>query len=215
MKITYLYTWAISAWLRQAVIALVIACSTPVNGASLSFIPTGSQLDSDSIQDLGVKVGDSFDINFFLDTTGLSANLQSIDIRVDQDLAESSLTAFRTNADITAFPNFTFSGSPQDNGLFSAVFRRSGDPGLTPDTTIEIVTGTLDILSGLNNDGVVDFAVTVVSAIDANDTDVTNLFQPSTQSLELQQPIPESTSVISLLTWGFLGVGSIVWNKKI
>ncbi len=46
MKTTYLYTWAI---------ALVIAFTTYANGASLSFVPTGSQLDSDSIQDLGVK----------------------------------------------------------------------------------------------------------------------------------------------------------------
>lgn len=204
MKTTYLFT---------SVLALVFASANSANGASLSFTPTGSQLDSDSILDIGVNVGDDVDLSFFLDTTGLTANLQAIDIRVDQDLAESSLTALRTDADITSFPNLTFSGSPQSNGLFSAVFERNGIPGLAPDSTIELVTGSLAILPGLQNDGLVDFAVTVVSAIDANGTDVTSLFQPSTQSLELQQSIPESTSILSLLG---LGVISFVplWNKN-
>ncbi len=204
MKATTICTSAIS---------LVIAFATSGNAASLSFIPTGFQLDSDDIQDLSVQVGDSIDLSFFLDTTGLNDNLQSIDIRVDQDLTESALTAFRTDADIAAFPILTFGGSPQNNGLFSAIFQRSGNLGLAPDTTIELVTGTLDILSGLNNDGITDFAVTVVSAIDANATDVTNLFEPSSQSLDLQQPIPESTSIISLLTLGLISASSLSIKK--
>ena len=206
MKTTYLFTSAF---------ALLVSLATSAHGASLSFVPAGSQLDLDSIVDLGVNVGDNVDLSFFLDTTGLSANLQSIDIRVDQDLTESSLTASRTEADELTFPIFDFGGSPQDSGLFSAVFLRDGVPGLAPDSTIELVTGSLEILPGLQNDGLVDFAVTVVSAIDANGIDVTNLFQPSTQSFDLQQSIPESTSIPSLLGLGLLGISSLVWRKKI
>lgn len=197
MKITYLV---------PSTLALVVAFANTANSASLSFTPNGSQLDADSILDLGVNVGNDVDLSFFLDTTGLTANLQAIDIRVDQDLSESSLTALRTDADIAAFPNLTFGGSPQSNGLFSAVFERNGIPGLAPDSTIELVTGSLAILPGLQNDGLVDFAVTVVSAIDANGTDVTTLFQPSSQSLDLQQSIPESTSILSLLGLGVISL---------
>ena len=204
MQSIYSYTSAIT---------LAIALATPAHSASLSFIPTGFQLDSDQILEVPVQVGDQIDLSFFLDTTGLSSNLQSIDIRVDQDIAESSLNAFRTDADIAAFPTLTFGGSP-DNGLFSALFQRSGNPGLAPKSTIELVTGTLDILPGLNNDGITDLAVTVTSAFDANGLNVTNLFQPATQSLELQQQtVPESNSIVSLLTLGFLGVGSLTWKK--
>ena len=203
MKLTHLYTLAIT---------LGIISATPANSASLSFLPTGSQLDSDLIEDLAVSIGASQDVSFFLDTSGLSANLQSINIRVDQDITESNLFATRTDADINAFPDFTFSGSPQGNGIFSAFFQRSGNLGLAPNTTIELVTGILEILPGLNNDGATDFAVTVESATDANGNDVTSLFEPSTQSLELQ-PTPESTSLLSLLALGFSGISSLIWKK--
>ena len=201
MKKIHFYTWTI---------AFGMAFATPANGASLSFLPTGFQLDSDAIQDLAVKVGDRIDLSFSLNTDGLNANLQSIDIRVDQDLGESSLNADRTDADEAAFPTFSFGGSPQNTGLFSAIFERRGNPGLAPNTTIELVTGSLDILSGLRNDGIPDLAVSVVSAIDANGNDVINLFNSSGQSVDLQQPIPESTPILSLLTVGLLAVGSRV-----
>ena len=204
MKLTHLYTCAIALSLFNAL---------PANSASLFCTPAGSQLDSDAITDLEVKIGDSVDLSFFLDTTGLSANLTSIDIRVDQDLAESSLFALRTDADINAFPDFSFGGSPQSDGLFSAVFQRRGNPGLANDTTVELVTGTLEILSGLNNDGVTDFAIAVVSAFDANGTDVTSLFG-SSQGLDLQQPIPEPTALLGLLGLGCLGMSSLVRKQN-
>ena len=208
MKLTRIYTLAIT---------LGIISATPAHSASLSFLPTGSQLDSDLIEDLAVSIGASQDVSFFLDTSGLSANLQSIDIRVDQDITESNLVATRTDADITAFPDFTFSGSPQGNNIFSALFQRSGNPGLAPNNTIELVTGVLEILPGLNNDGATDLAVIVESAIDANGNDVTSLFEPSTQSLELQslelQSTPESTSFLSLLTLSVAGISSLIWKQ--
>ena len=201
MKLTHLYTSAV---------ALSIFAAFPANGASLFFSPAGSQLDTDAIADLAVNVGDFVDLSFFLDTAGLSSNLQAIDIRVDQDLAESSLSALRTDADINAFPDFSFGGSPQSDGLFSAIFQRSGNPGLAANTTVELVTGTLEILPGLNNDGITDFSISVVSAFDAEGNDVTSLFGSSSQSLELQQAIPEPTSLITLLGLGCLGFSSLM-----
>ena len=157
--------------------------------ASVSFSPIGSQLDNDPIQDLQVNVGEVFSVTFELDTSGLNANLQSIDIRVDQDLAELDLTAVRTNFDRTAFPDFNFSGSPQGDNIFSAVFERNGPPGAVPDTIEVIVEGELTALDGLENDGQPDLGITVVNAINANGKNVTNLFEPLTQAIDVQ-PFP-------------------------
>lgn len=205
MKLTHIYTSAI---------AVGMLSSLPAHGASLFFSPTGSQLDLDPIADLEVNIGDIQDLSFFLDTSGLSSNLQSIDIRVDQDITESSLVALRTDADVSTFPNFSFGGSPQSEGLFSAIFQRSGNPGLAPDTIIELVTGTLEILPELNNDGATDLGISVVSAFDANGTDVTSLFNPSGQSLELQKKsVPEPTSLLSLLGFCLFGVSSVIRKR--
>ncbi|MDJ0571452.1 MAG: hypothetical protein QNJ53_20725, partial [Pleurocapsa sp. MO_192.B19] len=157
--------------------------------ASVSFSPTGSQLDNDSIQDLQLNVGDRLSVTFELDTSGLNANLQSLDLQVDQDLVEVDLTAVRTDFDETAFPDFSFGGSPQGDNIFSAVFERSGSPGVVPDTMEVIVEGEVTALDGLENDGQPDLGVTVVNAIDANGKDVTNLFQPLNQAIDVQ-PFP-------------------------
>ena len=157
--------------------------------ASVSFSPIGSQLDNDPIQDLQVNVGERFSVTFELDTSGLNANLQSIDIQVDQDLVEVDLTAVRTDFDRTAFPNFSFSGSPQGDNLFSAVFERSGPPGAVPDMIEVIVEGELTALNDLKNDGQPDLGITVVKAIDAEGEEVTKLFKPLNQAIDIQ-PFP-------------------------
>ena len=157
--------------------------------ASVSFSPTGSQLDDDSIQDIQLNVGDRLNATFELDTSGLDANLRSLDLQVDQDLVEIDLTAVRTDFDETAFPDFSFGGSPQDDNIFSAVFERSGSPGVVPDTIEVIVEGEITALDGLENDGQPDLGVTVVNAIDANGEDVTSLFQPLNQAIDVQ-PFP-------------------------
>ncbi|NEO64763.1 MAG: hypothetical protein F6J98_31935, partial [Moorea sp. SIO4G2] len=61
---------------------------TPAYGASVSFTPIGSQLDQDAINDLQVNVGDTIDVFFTLDTSGLTANLQSLDLLFQQDPTE-------------------------------------------------------------------------------------------------------------------------------
>ncbi|MEO1377814.1 MAG: calcium-binding protein [Cyanobacteria bacterium J06635_10] len=157
--------------------------------AFVSFLPAGSQIDRDSIQDIQLNVGDKIAVSFDLDTTGLSANLQSFDIRVDQDIVEIDLQAVRTEADIAAFPNLTFGGSPQGDDIFSAVFERNGPPGAVPDTIKVIVEGEVTALPELRNDGKPDLGITVVKAIDVNGKDVTDLFEPLSQAVDIQ-PFP-------------------------
>lgn len=56
--------------------------------ASVTFTPTGSQLDSDAIADLALNPGNSFTASFILDTSGLDSDLQSLNLRIDQDFGE-------------------------------------------------------------------------------------------------------------------------------
>ncbi|NEO95440.1 MAG: hypothetical protein F6K56_36735, partial [Moorea sp. SIO3G5] len=148
---------------------------TPAYGASVSFTPIGSQLDKDAINDLEVNVGDTIDFSFVLDTSGLSANLQSLDLLFQQDTTElGTLDVFRTDADIAAFSDF--SGSIVENPpleILTVLFQRSDAIGVSPNSTLEIVGATYQVLPGFKNDGLPDLAVTVTSAIDANGIDLT------------------------------------------
>lgn len=121
--------------------------------ASVSFSPTGSQLDDDSIQDLQLNVGDRFNATFELDTSGLDANLRSFDLQVDQDLVEVDLTAVRTDFDETAFPDFSFGGSPQNESFSLTLLPRDG---YNIDSDNNIVTSAIidadDVINGTPND---------------------------------------------------------------
>ena len=188
---------------------------TPAYGASVSFTPTGSQLDKDAINDLEVNVGDTIDFSFVLDTSGLTANLQSLDLIVALDTSEFLiLQEFRTDADIAAFSEATF--SPVENpplGIPTALFQRSDSIGVSPNSTLEISGTTYQVLPGFKNDGLPDLAVTVTSAIDANGIDVTSLFNPVSQSLDVQPaPVPETTSLLGFLGLAALGTSSLLKN---
>ncbi|AOX01795.1 hypothetical protein BJP34_22265 [Moorena producens PAL-8-15-08-1] len=188
---------------------------TPAYGASVSFTPIGSQLDQDAINDLQVNVGDTIDVFFTLDTSGLTANLQSLDLLFQQDPTELlTLDVFRTDADRAAFSDF--SGSPVENppfGIPTVLFQRSDSVGVSPNSTLEIVGATYEVLPGFKNDGLPDLAVTVSSAIDANGIDVTSLFQPVSQSLDVQPaPVPETTSLLGFLGLAALGTSSLLKN---
>ena len=156
---------------------------------SVTFLPAGSQLDDDPIQDLQLNVGDRFQAVFELDTSGLDANLQLLDIRNDLDFSELNITAIRTEFDQTAFPNFSSREPTFGENFASVVFERTGPPGALPDTISVIVEGELTALGGLVNDGQPDLGITVVKAIDANGNAVTTLFDPLAQAIDVQ-PLP-------------------------
>ncbi|MGD1913134.1 MAG: calcium-binding protein [Rivularia sp. (in: cyanobacteria)] len=157
--------------------------------ASLSFLPAGSQIDQDSIEDKQLNVDDKITVSFELDTTGLNANLQSIDIQLDVDTTEVDGQSVRTEADETAFPDFVGNVISQEDGIVSIVFERDGRPGAMPDTIKVIVETELTALTGLKNDGKSDLGITVLEAIDVDGKDVTHLFEPSSQSVDFQ-PFP-------------------------
>lgn len=191
--------------------ALHLICTSGASGASVFFVPTGSQLDNDLISDLSTNIGESLDFSFFLDTSGLDANLTSLELLFAQDNIElETLSVARTEEDITAFP--TFSGVPAAGTIPSAIFSRSG-PGIAPNSLVEIVVTTYLVKPELINDGLPDQSVTVISATDANGTDVTALFNPISQSVDVQA-VPEPSFPLSLLTFGAVGFTLIKHQKS-
>ena len=158
--------------------------------AAVTFSPTGTQLDNDEIADLQVKEGDNLSFDFTLDTSGLEANLQSFQVQVDVDFAEINLLTTRTDFDTSTF-EFDLVEATDSENFTSAVFERNGfegddEPGAAPDEINLIVEGEVSVLDGLTNDGQLDLGVTVLEAIDTNGTDVTDLFEPVNQTLEIQ-----------------------------
>ena len=153
--------------------------------ASITFSPKGTQLDNDEIADLQVNEGDNLSFDFNLDTSGLEANLQSFKVQVDVDFAEINLLTTRTDFDTSTF-EFDLVEATDGENFTSAVFERNGEPGAAPNEANLLVEGEVIALDGLTNDGQPDLGVTVVEAIDANGRDVTNLFEPANQAIELQ-----------------------------
>ena len=157
--------------------------------ASVTFSTQGTQLDNDEIADLQVNESDRFQANFTLDTSGLDANLQQLEVQIDQDFDEIDLSTVRTDFDSETF-EIALINSFGNGNFDSAILQRTGEPGAAPNTINTIVDGEVTALDGLNNDGQADLGLTVTKAIDANGNDVTDLFEPATQAIDLQ-PSPQ------------------------
>lgn len=151
-------------------------------------------MDNDEIADLQVKEGDNVSFDFNLDTSGLDANLQSFKVQVDVDFAEINLLTTRTDFDTSTF-EFNLVEATDGENFTSAVFERNGEPGAAPDEVNLIVEGEVTALDGSTNDGQPDIGVTVTEAIDANGQDVTDLFEPANQAIELQPDIDKLPEV--------------------
>lgn len=157
--------------------------------ANITFNPTGSQLDGDAIADLSFNSGDLFNISFTLDTSGLDAELQFLKLQLNQDSAEVNLLDMPTDFFATTFPDVNVVESNTDGDSVSVVVELNGEPGAIPDTVNVLVESEATVFDGLVNDGATDIGVTVLEAIDANGTDVTELFEPAERGIDLQ-PLP-------------------------
>ena len=162
--------------------------------AFVTFSPLGTQLDNDEIADIQVKVGDRVEISSILDTSGLDAELQSLKLRLQGDSTEVNLSDTPTDFLETTFPDVAVIENSSDGDLVSVVVELRGEPGAIPNTTNVLVESEATIESGLVNDGAIDIGVTVLEAIDANGTDVTEQFLPSQQAIDLQ-PTPQVQAI--------------------
>jgi hypothetical protein len=153
--------------------------------AAVTFSPQGTQLDGDEIADIQVNKDDRLEFDFNLNTSGLDAELQSLKLQLQGDSTEVNLSDTLTDFFETTFPDVAVVEDNSDG----VVIELKGEPGAVPNTTNVLVESEATILDGLVNDGATDIGVTVVEAIDANGTDVTEQFVPSQQTIDLQ-PLP-------------------------
>ena len=158
--------------------------------ASVAFSPQGTQLDNDDIADIQVNEGDRLGFSFTLDTSGLDAELQFLKLQLQGDSTEVNLSDTLSDFFETTFPNVAVVEDNSDGDFISVVVELKGEPGATPDTTNVLVESEATVGGSLVDDGATDIGVTVVEAIDANGNDVTDLFEPASQTIDLQ-PSPQ------------------------
>ena len=154
--------------------------------ASVNFSPKGTQLDNDKIADIQVNEGDNLKFSFTLDTSELDTDLQSLKLRLEGDSTEVNLLDSTTEFFETTFPDVAVVEDNSDGDSVSVVVELKGEPGAIPNTANVIVESEATFFDGLVNDGMADIKVTVLEATDANGTDVTELFAPSQQGIDLQ-----------------------------
>jgi len=194
---------------RKLIRSLVIASSglfitaTACDAASISFRPTGTQLDQDEILDFSGKPGDLVEFEILIDTNGINLNPNFNNVVI-----EFSLFLDPTELRTINFPVETDESYP--NNYFSTNFSEN--------TTASVAIVPIKMLEGLINDGTADLRLKLDSAYTRNSSDVrqdvTNLFEVgggfgSEQTLDFQ-PVPEPTTIFgSTLA---LGLGG--WLKR-
>ena len=171
--------------------------------ASVTFSPIGMQLDNDEIADIQVNEGDRLGFSFTLDTSGLNAELQSLKLQLQGDSTEVNLSDTLTDFLGTTFPDVAVVENNSDGDFTSVVVELRGEPGAIPNTTNVLVESEATVENSLVNDGAIDIGVRVIEVIDANGNDVTDLFEPASQAIDLQLPqvqeifgTPESEPII-------------------
>lgn len=162
--------------------------------AFVTFSPQGTQLDNDEIADIQVNEGDRLEFSFTLDTSGLDDKLQFLKLRLQGNSTEVNLSDTLTDFFETTFPDVAVVEDNSDGDSISVVVELRGEPGAIPNTANVLVESEATVLDGLVNNGATDIGVTVLKAIDANGTDVTEKFVPSQQAIDLQ-PLPQVQAI--------------------
>lgn len=198
--------------MKKLIRSLIIASTglfitaTACDAASISFRPTGTQLDQDEILDFSGKPGDLVEFEILIDTNGINLNPN-----FDNVVIEFSLFLDPTELRTINFPVETDESYP--NNYFSTNFSQN--------TTASVAIVPIKMLEGLINDGTADLRLKLDSAYTRNSSDVrgqdvTNLFEVgggfgSEQTVDFQ-PVPEPTTIFgSALA---LGVGGWLKRKK-
>ena len=211
----------ISALIKSLSIATVLlVAGLPAYGASIYITAPAAQLDDDPILDIAGRPGDTISWEGFIDTTGLTANLQSLTafaVRATDEIPGFEIEGEDTVELQQFFPNFSVEESVDPNTGLDGIFigTRSGPPGLPPNYVGRIVSKvTITLGDQLNNDGQVDYRIGISSAIDANGKDVTDQF--NIFEFEVQPaPVPELSSLFGLVLAGGFGVFFRKQNRKV
>jgi len=222
----------ISALIQGLSIATVLlVAGSPAYGARIFITTPEAQLDDDPVLDVAGRPGDVIHWEGFFDTTGLTAPLQSITTYSTSSRASEGIPGEIIKFELKLaeddplfFPNLEEPVAYDPNtGLTTLTGFRSGPPGLPPNYIHKIVDVFATLGPELNNDGQVDYRIGVLSAIDANGTDVTELFQNGVptqfggvQEFEVQPaPVPEPSTIFGLVLAGGFGAFSRKQKRKV
>ncbi|TRV03191.1 MAG: hypothetical protein EWV89_06670 [Microcystis wesenbergii Mw_QC_B_20070930_S4] len=190
-------------------ITALVGIGCPVYGASLTVSPSGTQLDSDPINDLPANPGEVITFTVKLDTTGLSNPLKTLKYRVLRSLDELQLLSlFRSPEDISLFP--IFSGIPIPDPNFSiGELTRTNLTGVVPGTILDLETAVFEVTSQVRNDGLPDRQFILLEATDILGNDVSSFFSQLSETGNVDvQPVsvPEPSPLVSLIGLA-LGLG--------
>lgn len=166
---------------------LTVAAAPAAAQLSLVFQPNGAVVDGDEPLDVVTSVGDSLTFTMVLDTRFI--NITSIDYSVRFDSSELELTTAAVNSDSFAVNVAEVEGDTID---VSHGTRRPGTLGIGDQLTFRV-------LSGLNNDGDIDFEILSAG------TNLANVVR--LQSPVSVQPVPEPAA-LGLLALGVAGVAA-------
>lgn len=213
----------ISALIQGLFIATVLlVAGLPAYGARIFITTPEAQLDDDPVLDVAVRPGGTLTWSGYIDTTGLTAPLQTITMysassRFSDESPDGEIAGFNIvpNPDEPQFfPSLVEPTALDPNtGLTTLVATRTGPPGLPPNYLHKIGDITVTFGDQLKNDGKVDYRIGVLSATDANGKDITDQFKSVYQEFEFQPvAVPESSTIFGLILAG--GFGAFLRKKK-
>jgi hypothetical protein len=200
---------------QLSIATALLGIVAPAYSASISFKPAGQQLDSDPINDLGVSVGQQFTFTLSIDTIGLTSNLKSFKYLVTRDNTEILLDVATITPEADAlFTRTPISDDPAPPSLNVGTVIYEIKPGQTfaPGSQLDFATATYTVQPGLVNDGLADYDIELIEAIDEGGNNITTQFNTQQQTLDVQ-PVPESSSTLSFLALGTLGAASTLKRK--
>ncbi len=186
---------------------MTIAQADGAKALSLNFDPTGTSLDADAPKDIATTVGAFLTFNLSLDTTGVASDDQvsAIDYALKWDAKELKLTNFTT---LIGSPSVT---TPVSN----VVFTQSFSSNILPNLKNGLATVTFEVLSGLKDDGKVDFSTKFTKALNQNGVKLANLRGSQIQEVEVQGITPAGNSIPTpALLPGMFAVGVGMLRKR-
>jgi hypothetical protein len=196
---------------------VLLLAGRPAYGLSFYTTLSETQLDNDPIIDIAGYPGVTISWEGFFETTGLTANLQSVALVAIYDSNEiTGLDFKRTDDDAQFFPEFSRQlTTDPSTGLTTIIGFIGGPPGLPPNFNHKFDDVAITLGSQLNNDGKADFTVgIVVNAVDANGRDVTAQFGKPLAFEVQPAAVPEPSNIFGLVLAGGFGAFFRKQNRR-
>lgn len=207
-QLYFLSKLALVGVVTLSAISAVGFTSTTAQAANLSFTPPGYQLDEDAILDIKIGSNQQLDFTISLNTTGLADVVDTFRYVVNFDPSELRFEGM---------VGLVSQGLASNNQIRPLGNNLNIPVGATqPITTMRFRT----VNPGIEpHDGIFDFRISEAAGRFNNKNLIPKVitYGPSNdhlwQEVEVQQPIPEPTSTLSLFSLGILGAVATLKRK--